>query len=81
MSDHHHSSSKKTVNREGRRAEAHALHEEALTANTEQDLDLGEFEKDNIQTGAGSHEPMSDGNRDWAIDERQAEAVQDDLEP
>ncbi len=81
MSDHHHSSSKENVNRKGRRAESHALHEEALTANTEQDLDLGEYEKDNIQTGAGAREPMSDGNRDWAIDERQAEDAQDDLKP
>ena len=71
MSDSHHSDHKENLNRKERRGEAHALHVDAV------DLNLGEFTKDNIQTGAGEHTPGSNPNREWAVDERQA---QDDLD-
>lgn len=79
MSDSHHSDHKENLNRKERRGEAHALHVEDVAADTElqDNPDLGEFTKDNIQTGAGEHTPGVNGNREWAVDERQA---QDDLD-
>lgn len=79
VSDSHHSDHKENLNRKERRGEAHALHVDAVDLNTElqSDPDLGEFTKDNIQTGAGEHTPGSNPNREWAVDERQA---QDDLD-
>ncbi len=74
MSDHHHSSHKENLNRRERRAEGHALHEETLDSNEDLTANVGEYEDKNIQTGAGEHTPGSNPNREWAVDERQAEA-------
>lgn len=78
MSDHHHSSHKENLNRRERRAENHALHEETLDENYDLTPETGEFERENIQTGAGQHTPGSDPNREWSVDERQAEKDLDD---
>ncbi len=77
MSDHHHSSHKEDINRLGRRAEKHGLHMVQLEVQDESDPNYGKYTLRNIQTGAGVHEPGSDGNRDWAMDERQVEEYLD----
>ncbi len=79
MSDSHHSDHKENLNRKERRAEGHALHVDQVALNTElqSEPDLGEFTKDNIQTGAGRDTPGENPNHEWAVDERQA---QDDLD-
>ncbi len=79
MSDHHHSSHKENLNRKERRGEAHALHVDDVDLNSElqEKPDLGEYTLKNIQTGAGADTPGENPNREWAVDERQA---QDDLD-
>ncbi|WP_099331747.1 hypothetical protein [Actinomyces minihominis] len=80
MSDHHHSDHKENLNRMERRGEAEAVHVDDLDLNTElqSDPNLGEFTKDEIQTGAGKDTPGENPNREWAVDEREAQKDLDD---
>ncbi len=65
-----HGKEKEHLNRRARRNENQALHVEQVQDEHVPDAEAGEFVKDNIQTGAGSGNPLEDGSREGGIKER-----------